>query len=372
MLSPSSKAEVAIGVSHKRTPLLLMNSLKLEEKALEFIGFAPKIKSYYAVKANSSLQILRLFREIGLGYEVSSIGELRQLSSIGISSNRIITSNPIKSPEFIRAAYRMGINRYVVDSFAEIGKIAADAPGSQVVVRVSTDNSRSIWPLDEKFGVDSDEALELLMRARKFGLTPFGLTFHVGSQCISLESWTIALSKIASLWRLAAKNRIILQELNLGGGFPASHHSGLPSLPEIIDHILKQTNSLLPRDISLSMEPGRSLVADAGVLVTSVVGKAVRDGQAWMYLDIGIFNGLMEAKGGIPYTFMPLGDIASREKEEWVLAGPSCDSFDVIGKRIRLPELEIGERIMIHPAGAYTTVYSSRFNGMKIPKVHFI
>jgi len=212
-------------------------------------------------------------------------------------------------------------------------------------------------------------AANLLSTAKSSGLVPKGVTFHVGSQCTGFLSWTKALQQASLVWSIAETNGIKLQVLNLGGGFPANHEMGVPSVEDIMNHILGCVDGLFPGSISLSVEPGRALVADAGTLITTVIGTAIRDGKNWMYLDSGVFNGLMESIGGINYQFHPVSTPVSLETEKWILAGPSCDSFDVIAREITLPRLQVGDKILICPAGAYTSSYASNFNGMKIPSV---
>ena len=360
------------GFARRKTPFLLMRRQLLQEKCAAFTRYAPRVMTHYSVKANPAPQLLREMEKLGLWFEVSSQDELRTVLSLGVPKEKISTSNPVKSIGFVRYAAKQGVRRYVVDSQEEVEKLARLAADSEVLVRLVTDNSESAWPLDEKYGVESDEALDLLLEARRLGLRPLGVTFHVGSQCTGLSSWRSALEKAAKVWRRALNKGIHLRVLNLGGGFPAAHVEQVPPVHEIMDRVLGCMEELFPDDVSLVAEPGRALVGDVGVLVTSVIGKARREGRDWMYLDVGVFNGLMEAVGGITYRFMPTGTNSKNGVKSWVLAGPSCDSFDVIARDVPLPDLQVGERVMIYPGGAYTTAYASRFNGMPVPKTYLL
>ena len=359
-----------INISPRRgSPYILMDKEILTEKVSQFSGFGSKVKTYYSVKANPDLNLLKFIGSLGVGFEIASSNELDRLLKFNVPSRRIISGNPMKIPSFIRHAYKSGIREFVIDSADEIDKIMKFAPGSRVIVRIVTDNSESSWPLTEKFGLPPDEAAYLLIKAKSFGLSPSGVTFHVGSQCTGFFSWTEAIKNAALVWALAEKNGMKLTHLNLGGGFPAKHEIGVPRVEDIMKHILSCVTELFPEEISLSVEPGRALVADAGTLITTVIGTAFREGKNWMYLDSGVFNGLMESVGGITYRFQPLSTAVSLEMDEWILAGPSCDSFDVIARGVTLPKLKVGDRISISPAGAYTSAYASNFNGMKIPPV---
>ncbi len=352
----------------QETPFLLMDRAALQSRVEDFLVHAKDCGVFYAVKANSDPQVVQLVANAGMGFEISSTAELNLLLGQGVDPKKIITSNPIKTPGFIEKMYQHGGRQFVFDSVTEAEKIAKLAPGSDVVVRLTVENLESSWPLTDKFGVGPEEAATLLLQSRDLGLNPAGVTFHVGSQCEGVLSWHAALERAADVWRQVAEGGVNLKLLNIGGGFPAHHGVNVPSVEAIYDIVFKRVAELFPADIVLEAEPGRALVADSGALVGSVVGKAGRDGENWLYLDVGVFNGLMESVGNIPYIFTPLEKNGS-ETVKWVVAGPSCDSFDVVAKDIALPDMAVGDKVLITPGGAYTTAYASTFNGVRIPSV---
>ena len=354
----------------RKTPFLLMSRRTLREKAAEFAAFSPRVQTLYSVKANPAPQVLAFFMGLDVGYEVSSAAELRRVLALGAPSERVSTSNPVKSPEFIRYAYRKGLRDYVLDSPEEVRKLARYAPGSGVLVRLAVDNTESAWPLDEKYGVEPPEAVELLLDARDRGLRPQGATFHVGSQCTGLASWRAAMEKAADVWRRSAAQGVGLTALNVGGGFAAHHTDDVPTVTESMQTIVSCADELLPPGTELHAEPGRGLVGDAGVLVASVIGTARRSGRDWVYLDAGVFNGLMETVGGLAYSIVPVNGGVRGPERARVVAGPTCDSFDVVSREAMLPALSAGDRVAIAPAGAYTTSYASRFNGASIPRTY--
>ncbi len=354
------------------TPFLLIDSDTVREK-VSLIGQQIKdSKVFYAVKANPDRKILRFLNDLNLGFEISSEGELEILASLGVGPERIISSNPVKSLKFLRLAFSYGINYFSYDSEDEIEKLSTYAPHCNVYVRLSVPNEGSEWPLSKKFGVELDEAAALLSAAKEKGLNPVGITFHVGSQCTNIYNWHIALDKARALWDKAGKNGIKLTILNIGGGYPINYTKHVIS----IDAIEKQVNNLIydlfPEDVEIHIEPGRAVVGDAGVLVTTVIGKASRSDKDWLYIDVGVFNGLMESVGGIAYSYIVESYKHARSKKRWTLAGPSCDSFDVIDKNVALPEPNIGNLILILSSGAYTISYASEFNGFSIPKTILI
>ena len=329
----------------------------------------PEARIFYAVKANASKRIIELLQSVGCGFEVSSAQELDLVLRCGVSSREIISSNPLKSTSFIRAAHKAGVEYFAFDSHDEIRKLAKFAPGSNVYVRLSVSNEESQWPLGRKFGVETEQAVQLLAEAAGTSLIPCGITFHVGSQCPSKTSWVNAIKKSKQVWEMAQEKGINLKVLNVGGGFPIEHARPVPSIAEIAKTAQEVIGREFPDDVEIFTEPGRALVGEAGILVSSVIAKAERNEENWLYLDVGIFNGLMESLGGIQYSM-------NTEKEDslqkWVVAGPSCDSLDLISNAVNLPEMEIGDKVYIYPAGAYTTAYASHFNGSPIPKIYFV
>jgi ornithine decarboxylase len=348
-----------------QTPLLLIDTDKVSEK-LSMMG--KKIKNarlFYAVKANPDINLARFVSERVVGFEISSEGELNMLAEIGVKADRIISSNPVKSLTFLEKAYSYGINQFAYDSFDEAEKIAKLAPRSNVYVRLAVPNEGSEWPLSRKFGAELDDAVQLLVFAQEKELNPVGITFHVGSQCTDLYSWNIALDKAKILWDIAEQKKIKLQILNIGGGYPVNYTRNVLDIDTIEKNIDKLIREKFPEDIEVHMEPGRAVVGDAGMLVTTVIGKAKRRDEDWLYIDVGVFNGLMESLGGIRYTY--LVESYNTSAKEWTIAGPSCDGFDVIDKNVRLWEPDIGNLLLVLSGGAYTVSYASEFNGFSIP-----
>jgi len=354
------------------TPFLLVDAEKLREK-VSLIGRSIKnSKVFYAVKANPDIGIIRFLHTLGTGFEIASEGELELLLSIGVEPEKIISSNPVKSLKFLKLASKNGVNRFSFDSPDEVEKLAHFIPNCNVYVRLSVPNEGSEWPLSKKFGVELDEALYLLCLARDRGLNPAGVTFHVGSQCTNIYNWNIALEKSKTLWDMAAKAGIKLCLLNIGGGYPIAYTKNVMSIESIEKNINNLIYDKFPEDITVQLEPGRAVVGDAGIFVTTAIGKARRGDEDWLYIDVGVFNGLMESVGGIKYSYIVETSRQGRYKKHWTLAGPSCDSFDVIDKNVRLPEPEVGNLILILSSGAYTISYASEFNGFSIPKTILI
>jgi len=354
------------------TPFLLIDKDKVREKTTMIGRNIKNAKVFYAVKANPDIEILRFLNGLNLGFEIASEGELEILSSIGVEPSRIISSNPVKSLKFLKIAASYQVNHFSFDSMDEVDKIAKFIPDCNVYIRLSVPNEGSEWPLSKKFGVEIDDAVSLLSYAQDRGLNPVGITFHVGSQCTNIYNWNIALDKAKTLWDISRKKGIKLRLLNIGGGYPIKYTKNVVS----IEAIEKNVNNLIferfPEDIEIHIEPGRAVVGDAGIFVSTVIGKAVRGDEDWVYIDVGVFNGLMESVGGIKYSYIVEGYKQARSRKQWTIAGPSCDSFDVIDKNVSLPEPQVGNLMLILSSGAYTVSYASEFNGFSIPKTILI
>ncbi|HWR88900.1 MAG TPA: type III PLP-dependent enzyme [Dissulfurispiraceae bacterium] len=358
-----------IASSDLAPPYLLIDRDIVRGKVLLIGKKIRNSKVFYAVKAHPDVAIVDFLNTLGIGFEIASEGELDILASLGVAPERIITSNPVKSPRFLEQAVAYGMKSYAFDSAAEVEKLARYAPGAGVYVRLSVPNEGSEWPLSKKFGVETDEAAELLLAAGDRGLAPLGITFHVGSQCNNVYNWSTAIDKAKEVWEAVERTGLKLKILNIGGGYPIRYRKNVASVENIEQKISKSLSQKFPDDVEIHIEPGRSVVGDAGIFVSTVIGKARRGDENWLYIDVGVFNGLMESIGGIKYQYV----VGSRsEPVRWTIAGPSCDSFDVIDRDVLLPEPEVGNRILILSSGAYTISYASEFNGFSIPKTILI
>lgn len=353
---------------NEKTPYLVIESEKVLHALDTFQRLFGK-NAFYAVKANPDKSLVKLLSEHGGNFEVSSSGELDLMRDLGVPAEKIISAGTIKTAGFIKSAFEYGIRYFTADCASEIESIARCAPGSKLIVRLAVVNTGSEWPLERKFGVNVGEAVKLLQKARASGLMPWGLSFHVGSQCTLPGTWLDAIDTARSAWDLAAKKDIHLKSLNLGGGFPVEYRKSVPETEEFARVIFKGLKEKMPDAEDILVEPGRAIAGHAGTIVTTVIAKAMRNRKRWLYLDVGIFNGLMESIGGIKYPF-----VVERQGEpvKWILAGPSCDGLDVIDKEVYLPDVEIGDRVLILSAGAYTTAYASTFGGAPIPRIYIL
>ena len=353
------------------TPCLVMDLDIIAVNYRKLQTAMPDAVIYYALKANPAREILELLVSLGSSFDTASLNEIDMALAAGASPDRISFGNTIKKKVDIAAAFVRGVRLFAFDSRAELEKIAAAAPGSKVFCRILTSGEGAEWPLSRKFGCEPSMARELLGQASGLGVVPWGVSFHVGSQQRDPTQWDKAIAEAARLFGKLEEDGIELGMLNIGGGFPTRYRKGVPTLCRygaiIRRSILRHFGNRVPDVI---VEPGRQMVGNAGVIQTEVVliaKKSAKDNRRWVYLDIGKFGGLAETEGeAIQY---PIRSHRRGRAERVILAGPTCDSADVLYEKAayRLPaDLSIGDRLEIRAAGAYTSTYASvAFNGFE-------
>lgn len=324
---------------------------------------------HYAVKANPYPAILGRLAALGSSFDAASRGEIGLCLAAGASPDRISFGNTVKRASDIEFAHSEGVTLFAADCSEEIEKIAVHAPGAEVYIRLLVTDSAADWPLSRKFGCDADTALCLMDLAAALGLRVAGISFHVGSQTRKSAMWGPTLDEMSRVWYAAREAGHELTLLNIGGGFPAFYGDAIEPLDAYASKVMRQVQDRFGPVMRVMAEPGRGMVGDAGVIVAEVLTtsrKTTSDLHRWVYLDIGKFSGLAETMDeAIRYQFQTAKDVDPMGP--CILAGPSCDSADVLYERrpVLLPiTLTAGDKIVIRNAGAYTSSYSSvGFNG---------
>jgi ornithine decarboxylase len=352
------------------TPCLVVDLDVIAEAYDLLRWYLPLARVYYAVKANPAPQIVAMLERKGANFDVASRGEIELCLDNGVAADRLSFGNTIKKEKDIAFAHQAGLRLFAFDSAPELDKLARAAPGARVFCRILVACDGAEWPLSRKFGCAPEMAVELLRRARDLGLDPYGVSFHVGSQQTDLGQWDGAVGSAARMFSLLAEADIELRMVNIGGGFPAHYRSDVPAIDgyarAVMGAVTRHFGNQLPE---ILIEPGRSLVGDAGIIQTEVVlisEKGCDDARRWVYLDVGKFNGLAETMDeSIKYRIATPG--RGGVSAPVVLAGPTCDSADILYERTeyRLPlGLEVGDKVEILSTGAYTASYASvGFNG---------
>jgi ornithine decarboxylase len=356
-----------------KTPFMLCDLDIIRSNYHRIVNSVSGAEVCYAMKANDSLEVLQALIQEGSSFDIASKGELDTLLSLGVAPEKIIAFNPIKNEEFLKALVKARVDVLAYDSKTEVDKIAEFAPSSKLLLRLEVDNIGSEWPLTKKFGVSIEYGKKLLRYAKEKGLDVVGLTFHVGSQCLNAENWKSALVACEQVWKDAKEIGYDFSLISLGGGMPIEHLKHVPTIEEIgavINPIIQKRFLSMQPNLRITIEPGRGLVGDSAMMVTSVVGLADRGVEKWVYIDVGVFNGLMETIENFKYDLIVPGN--THEKQKVTIAGPSCDSVDVPFKDYLLSPVSVNDRIYIMNTGAYTLAYGSRFNSFDVPKCYFL
>lgn len=347
-------------------PFLILDTAIVRDKLRRFRTAMPRVRPHYAVKANPDRRVVKVLVEEGAGFEIASVAELDLLLSLGVPAAEIFFSNPMRSRDTDAYAVAKGVRWCVIDSVDELRRMHSIDPTACLYLRIATPNIGSDWPLSGKFGAGAGETREIIATAAKLGADLAGVTFHAGSQCRNPENWRVGIEKARTVFDSMIKAGLQPRLLDIGGGFPVRHVKPIPSV-EVIGAVVNEALKAFPEDVQVIAEPGRYLVSDAGYFVCRVLGTATRSGKRWMHWDAGLFGGVIETTEGLKYkirTDRSGPDIA------WNVAGPTCDSVDVVMREEPLPsDLQEGDFIYLRNAGAYTTAYASEFNGFPLPEV---
>ncbi|MBD8556403.1 type III PLP-dependent enzyme [Rhizobium sp. CFBP 8762] len=360
-------------------PCLVVDLDVVQDNFKAFRHAMPDSAIYYAVKANPAPEILKLLAGMGSNFDCASVAEIEMALAAGATPARVSYGNTIKKERDVARAFALGVCLFAVDSHEEVEKVARAAPGARVFCRVLTDGEGAEWPLSRKFGCVPQMAVDVLVYAHQLGLVSYGVSFHVGSQMTKLDAWDAALGDAKRVFVSLAKQGIELKMVNMGGGFPTKYLKDVPTAEAygqaIYGALRKHFGNKLPETI---IEPGRGMVGNAGVIKAEVVlvsKKSDNDDVRWVFLDIGKFGGLAETMDeAIRYSIRTERD--GDAMEPCVLAGPTCDSADVLYEKKPYPmpvTLTIGDEVLIEGTGAYTTTYSAvAFNGFEPLKSYVI
>jgi ornithine decarboxylase len=361
------------------TPCLVLDLDRVEANFRAIRRALPLAHVYYAVKANPARPVLERLVQLSSRFDAASFEEVAACLAAGARPEAISFGNTIKKATAIRRAHAAGVTLYAFDSAEELQKLADNAPGARVYCRILVGNEGADWPLSRKFGTSVEAARDLMLRAGEMGLDPFGLSFHVGSQQTTTRAYEVAIGKVAMLFTDLTETGVNLRMMNLGGGFPTRYRDEVPEIGRFGDAIMAAITAHFGNALpEMVIEPGRSIVGDAGLVSAEVVLVSRRDRDdpvRWVYLDIGRFGGLAETEGEAikyrittPHDGTELGPVA--------IAGPTCDGADIMYEKsnYRLPlALRTGDRVELLSAGAYTATYASQgFNGFAPMAEHYL
>ena len=361
----------SLSATRSATPCLLLDPALARDRFPQLAAALPGVRIHYAVKANPHPRLLACLHAAGCRFEAASWAEVRAAIRAGADPATVLFTHPVKPAADIARARKAGVWRFAADSDTELRKIAQNAPGSAVLLRIDTGADGTVGD-QGKFGIPPGQAPGLARLARALGLNPYGLAFHVGSQTMDPRAWDGPIRYCAQIMTALAADGIMLAMVDVGGGFPVRYDTDPPPLARYAAAI-SDAAAHLPYPVQLACEPGRAIAAPAGTMTATVIGTAWRGATLRVSLDTGAFHGLIEAlESGRELRFpITVPAAGNRALVPCTLTGPSCDSQDTILDLVWLPTPRAGDQVLIGNAGAYTTCYSGRsaFNGYPAPAV---
>lgn len=352
------------------SPLLVASRSALMRNYEALRSSLPGVEFFYAAKANPVEAILRPLCEVGSSVDVCSYGEMQAALKAGFTPEMMIHTHPCKTEQNLTSCYAAGLRWFTFDNENEIPKLAQHAADANLLLRLAVSSSSSLINLSAKFGAFEPDAVPLMLAAREAGLSVRGMSFHVGSQCRAPEDFHTALLQARRIWDRAEAAGIDLEVLDIGGGLPAPYRDSVLSLDVYCRSLagaLDETFGDLA--VRIIAEPGRGLVADTMSLITRVIGKSVRGGTTWYIIDDGLYGSF----SGQMFDHVEYPIIARNNDDRpllpCVVAGPTCDSSDVVARDQMLPDLDIGELLLVPTMGAYTCASASNFNGLDMARI---
>jgi ornithine decarboxylase len=368
VLEEFDRASLEELVEKHETPFMVLDLSEVDYQYKSLQAALPSVKIFYALKSLSHPELLKRLKSLGSYFDLATIGEIDLVESLGIKGSQCLHSHPIKKDKEIKRALAFGCNRMVVDNIEEMKKFIPYAGQVELIIRVGFRSKQAVVDLSRKFGCALEELPILVNLAKEHGIDVVGLSFHVGSQ--SLSSMTQANAIRSSIAAMKVMNGVNWKFLDIGGSFPISYQEAVLLIEDFCAPIMEALSEL-PEDVEVFAEPGRFISGPSMIEVVSIVGKAKRGAKIWYYLDDGVYGGFSgQMYDHAIYPLAPLKPFdPTGEFHSSVLAGPTCDSIDVVAEDIELPEMFIGDVLVSKKMGAYTIVSATEFNYYPKPKI---
>lgn len=364
-------AQLQRQASSHDTPLLILHKQTLTDRYHNLSKAMPEVRPHFAIKSCPIPEVLATLKEIRASLDVATNGEIALLKQIDYPPELLIHTHPHKRPEDVKLAYNYGIRTFVVDNISELNVLKPYKNDVKILFRLSFPNNNAAIDLSYKFGLEPREALGAVKTFLNEGFNVVGASFHVGSQTENAQPYKEALQKTATFF--ATVKSTLDHEfsvLDIGGGFPA------PYVTEVagIDQYSSVINSLIDKHfkgVTVLSEPGRYLINPAVTLLTRVISKSRRGPKDWLFLDDGVYGSFSDMiSGHMAYILYGLSELdGAKANKQYVVAGPTCDSIDVIADNAVLPELEAGDLLVVPNIGAYSYALTTEFNSIPRPRV---
>jgi ornithine decarboxylase len=343
------------------SPLLIIDVARVRAQYRKLRRALPGVDLHYALKPLPHASVVRAIVELGGWLDLATTGEVQLAQSLRVDPQRCIHTHPIKREQDINNALEYGVRTFVVDNPDEVRKFKPHGERASLLLRVSFRAPGAVCDLSRKFGCDPEDAIELARLAASLGVDVQGFSFHVGSQAPDPLKHVEAIGVCRDLLKTARQERLgSLNTLDIGGGFPIDYLKQATDIGKFCAPI-RAALAKLPKRIRVIAEPGRYIAGPCAIGVATVMGRALREGHWWYYLDDGLYgsySGQLYDHSRYPVESLRQGEPLLPS----VLAGPTCDSIDVIAENLMLPQLKAGDLIVGRSMGAYTWASASEFN----------
>jgi ornithine decarboxylase len=382
---PFTRESIEHLVARYGSPLFLIDAERVRAQYRKLTAALPGVSLYYAIKSLPHPSVVATLRDLGGFFDLATNGEVELVRRLGVEPERCIHTHPIKRDGDIRTALAYGVTHFVIDNEDELRKFVKFRNRVSLLIRVAF-RSDAVCDLSRKFGCDPERVSELLALGAELRIKIVGLSFHAGSQAAGPQMHVRAIEVCRELIEVERARGHELTVLDIGGGFPTNYRGGgaaaaaagsgvvpvdtntsaappgppTPGIEKFCPPIRAALRALAP-GVRVIAEPGRYISAPSAVVVSSVMGRAERDGRWWYYLDDGLYgsySGQMFDHAEYPLEAL----VPDGPRFPSVLAGPTCDSIDVIRENIDLPKLKQGDLVVGRVMGAYTCASASEFN----------
>ena len=366
--APYESADIEALVARHGSPLMVVDCDRIRAQYRALKAALPGVDLHYALKPLPEPAVVAALKGEGAFFDLASSGEVDLVRAGQVLPERCIHTHPIKRDGDIRDALRFGVRIFVADNADEIGKFIRHRKRVEVLLRVAFGSSDAVCDLSRKFGCEPAAVPGLLRVAAQMGVRVVGLSFHAGSQAASPDMHVRATRACGTLIEAGRQaGHADLRVLDIGGGFPVDYLETAMPIGEFCAPI-RAALAALPSDLRIIAEPGRFIAAPAGTCIATVIGRAVRDGRPWYYLDDGIYGSFSgQLFDHARYRIESLR--TEGERCPSVLAGPTCDSIDVVIEDLVLPRLEIGDLILGRDMGAYCSAGATDFNFIRRARI---
>ena len=363
-------------------PFYVVNLTKVVQQYYHWKLYMPRITPYYAVKCNPDPLVLYTLLKLGCCFDCASKNEISQVLELGTTPDKIIFANPVKSATHIKYARSSAVDLMTFDDVNELYKIKLHHPCAKLLLRIKIDDSKSLCRFSSKFGSGTNESdiVPIFNTAQACALNLVGVSFHVGSNCFGVESYTNAIQAASSVFQLAEKHGFLFTILDIGGGFPGVQTA--ITFEDISTTVNAAINEYFHSDkypdLQIIAEPGRYMVASSHTLVSNVIGKKeTNESASGPKFKYYINDGIYSSYNCVHYDHVlpkikaekdAAGDTEHDNNKsvlfQSTVFGPTCDSMDTIDTNCMLPELNPGDWVYSEDMGAYTiSASTSGFNG---------